>query len=233
MSINPALDTDLSILKTQVAQLIELQKKEGQIPNPPNFINLVKAWHDTSLFDGLEKIKDRHEELGEEELDEEFDLERASERKFCSLILTISDLLKSKGVELEPPKQKVDSFPFKTNEGREMEDCWDRIVTYCLDIPSEIVTNTEAKNAKIVLDECLRMIEESFPPLAVWDTGEHPLMDEFYQHYFAGIVHIAIKRTREEIDELQEVALFKHYWIMFKLWVEFMWKKLLKKLQRK
>lgn len=230
MFINPVLKTSLQILESQVIRIIELQKKEDQVPNPPNFVQVVEDYQATAIS----KITDSMNACSDDNIGDEFDYNKMIERKTRWYIKKILDKLEEYSGGIKPPDKIVTSFPFKTNEGRIMEDCCRRISNCCLNIDSGIATNSEAREVKDKMKRCLARIDSFLDFTNIKRLGDPEAVNTLVcQYHFIFRVHGAIMIAESNIDTSQNIALFKALWRVFILWVEFIWIKLKKKLHRK
>lgn len=208
------LNAILELLEFHVNKMIELQKQEDAVPNPPDFQKKVEDYNLTVILKSSEDLLQKDEEDPPEEFD--FGAENmAAIKSNLGEILRIFDL--------KPPAEWVFEYPFKTEGGRDLESHFDGASNSWTDLTRfPYLSRPEKDKARQTVKDCLALLEKNFPDLADSDSEDKMTSN---QHYFIKGIFFLLRRTPENIG-LSTRRLIRHLRYRFWLWLKYQWRRL-------
>lgn len=160
--VSQNLKNTLEILEGSVKRLIELQKKEDQVPDPEGYAEKVSNFKKTELREGLRIVREEKAEM----LKSLHSTEDFKEHKDSQKYLHLSDLMEGIVSLLGPlDGEEVFSYPYKTDEDtyHELQECDDRIMSCISDLHNHKLLKSEHQEIVAILGKLKKLLETEFP----------------------------------------------------------------------
>lgn len=210
--MNIELQRILDTIEAETPRLISLQRKEDAAPDPPDFEAKLE---ERSRNERIRLIQELYEEPAEDE--ERFDYGREKIRHVKKLLQPLGNILAEQAGEdlqtLRSAEVTIVEFPFKTTEGRGLEECVARLKkNLYADIESSLISRADAKKAQLIIMASVRELEMTFPILTSKNPGTKLL-----RYRFIIASKVVIDTCKYKIPQPLSVQLWGWFWLEVKL----------------
>jgi len=213
--VTPALATILQLLDFHIRQMIDLQLQEDAVPNPPDFEQLADAHAVTEIIKDFEKPR-----KPENRAAEEFDVLAEADHASDKALWRIFELL-----GIKRPAELVREYPFKTESGKSLKALADSINSCCTELHNfPYIRKREKEIASQAVNDCLILVERSFPDLTGASESSHALK---CQHYYADLAFLALRRCPRLITRSENKKLINGLSQWAWLWLKYQGRRLI------
>jgi hypothetical protein len=179
--INPNLVAIFNVFQTDVKEIIRLQLAEDAISDPPDFQEKVNGYIRNGLVETSRQVFETVK--AHKKNDDGFDPEREDDIWLGDWLLRMLKML-----DIELSETPVISYPFKTENGYQLEirvkrigELYDELVSF------NYANSAEKRYALDRIVECYKWLREAFPEVGTEEKESDLIL--ISRHYFVAQVH--------------------------------------------
>lgn len=186
----------IDYLGKQVEIILDLQEREDQAPDPPDFLNIARQ---SCICDLLKAEKSSFSNSDCDEDDNGFDGDKENQFQAVNALSSAISILIDDATRKEIGGQIIE-YPFKTEEGYKLQICFDRIFD-CVD---ELENGAKSFQQRYLIKKMMRKFMRQI--LGKYPDINKPGMSGYRRH-FVGLAYVAMEGCERRINLLPNVLI--------------------------